>query len=301
VQAVDVLETPRLVLEPWDVRHRRSFQAICRDPEVMRFIGPGATWEQRQADEVFDRELRRWHEHGFGWRSAIDRVSAEWLGFIGLNHRTPGAVEMAPDEVEIGWWLVRSAWGRGLASEAAAQVGDEGFERVGLDRIIARLQPANVASARVAEKIGMVLDRETTGRHGEQVLIYALTRDDWLTKRLFDRCGQITGAATGESMFGSGPAIWVGKREVAHVEAVGLVDVRLTKAVIRERRSELAADPRVSHRARASDWLEVRVTTPDDVDFAAELVKQAVAANLPTAKPGSPPSGSELESRRRFH
>lgn len=53
---------------------------------------------------------------------------------------------------------------------------DEAFERVGLERVVARLQPANVASARVALSLGMRLEHETTGRHGEAVHIYALAR-----------------------------------------------------------------------------------------------------------------------------
>ena len=77
-------------------------------------------------------------------------------------------------EVEIGWWIVRDEWGRGYASEAAKAIAQEGFERVNLPRIVARLQPSNEGSARVAEKIGMSFERETTGRHGEALHAYRL-------------------------------------------------------------------------------------------------------------------------------
>ncbi len=66
--------------------------------------------------------------------------------------------------------------GQGLATEDAAALRDEGFGRVGLPRIIARLQVPNVASARVAETIGMRLEREACGRHREPLRIYELTR-----------------------------------------------------------------------------------------------------------------------------
>ena len=79
-------------------------------------------------------------------------------------------------QVEIGWWLVRAAWGLGYASEAAGLVLDEGFHRLGLDRIIARVQPANVASSRVAQRIGLAFDCEATGRHGERLHIYSLDK-----------------------------------------------------------------------------------------------------------------------------
>jgi RimJ/RimL family protein N-acetyltransferase len=173
---MEVLETDRLVLEPWDQRHRAQFQRICRDPQVMRFIGPGRTWSSAEADEVFDLALAHWHEHGFGWRSILERAGGEWLGFIGLNHPRPGAIEMAPDEVEFGWWLVRRAWGRGIATEGATAVRDEAFGPLGLDRILARVQPPNAASTRVVQKLGMEFQRDAVGRHGEAIRIYVLER-----------------------------------------------------------------------------------------------------------------------------
>jgi RimJ/RimL family protein N-acetyltransferase len=172
----ETLETERLLLEQWDERHRPAWREICRDREVMRFIGTGEPWERAKADEVFDGMLAHWRRHGFGWRSALDRITGEWLGFAGLNFVGPGVEGVGADEVEIGWWLVRAAWGRGYASEGAGAARDEAFDRVGLERIVARIQPANRASSRVAEKIGMRLEHSATGRSGEQLLVYALER-----------------------------------------------------------------------------------------------------------------------------
>jgi hypothetical protein len=116
-----------------------------------------------------------------------------------------------------------------------------------------------------------------------------------------DRCTGLDHVALGEGAFGPGPAVWVGKREIADFDDEFTLDVRLTKSVIRARRSELAADGRINLRARGSDWLEVGVRSDADVDLALVLVRDAVTANLPTAPPGAPPTGAELERRRRFH
>ncbi len=116
-----------------------------------------------------------------------------------------------------------------------------------------------------------------------------------------ERCASLDGAALGEGAFSAGPAIWVGKREVAHFDRDGTLDVRITRKVIRERREEFKSDPRISLRGSGSDWLEVRVDSPDDADFALDLVALAVAENLPTAEPGLPPTGADLARRRRFH
>ena len=57
--------------------------------------------------------------------------------------------------VEIGWRLARHAWGRGLATEASRAALDWGLEVAGLPAVIAIAAPANLASQRVMEKIGM--------------------------------------------------------------------------------------------------------------------------------------------------
>lgn len=111
----------------------------------------------------------------------------------------------------------------------------------------------------------------------------------------------LAGTAVGEGAFSPGPALWVGTREVAHFDADGSLDVRLTKGVIRRRRAELDADERITLRGAGSDWIEVRVGSDADAQRARELVRDAVAANLPTAAPGAPPTGAALARRRRFH
>ena len=70
--------TARLVLEPWEEGRREDFARATSVPEVVRYIGSGVTWSRGRADEVFDRNLRHWEEHGFGWRSAVERE--DWAG-----------------------------------------------------------------------------------------------------------------------------------------------------------------------------------------------------------------------------
>ena len=174
-----VIETDRLLLEPWDESRIRDFAELARDPQVMRYIGLGEVWSRDASDERFRHQLDHWRAHGFGWRSAVEKATRAWLGFVGLNYVPPEATEVPPGEVEIGWWLTPAVWGRGLATEGALALRDEAFERVGLERIIGRYQPENVASGRIMEKIGMVFERDAIGRHGETVRIYALTDSGW--------------------------------------------------------------------------------------------------------------------------
>lgn len=177
---MDSIETARLSLHPWSEVDRNRFAALATDPRVVRYVGDGSTWDRKRADQVFERQLRHWRDHGFGWRAATDKNTSRWIGFIGLNHVGPEATEITGDEVEIGWWLEPSYWRKGLATEGAIALRDEGFGRVGLTRIIGRYQPANVASGRIMETLGMSFERDAVGRHGDTVRIFVLSRERWL-------------------------------------------------------------------------------------------------------------------------
>jgi len=70
-------------------------------------------------------------------------------------------------------------------------------------------------------------------------------------------------------------ALWLGTREIAHCHN-GQVDVRLTRAVVRELRDELRADARIDLRGPGYDWILVRVRNRADVERAIELLRHAI-------------------------
>lgn len=167
-----VLETDRLVLEPWSARYTGLLLRLSSLEPVVRHVGDGRPWPPRQAREVSEFEAAHWRAHGFGWRAAIERETGGAVGFIALNLLGEGTAGLDPDEHEIGWWLDPGAWGRGLAREGAAALRDEAFERVGAASVVARIQPENAASVRVAEAIGMSFEFETAGGCGERIAVY---------------------------------------------------------------------------------------------------------------------------------
>jgi RimJ/RimL family protein N-acetyltransferase len=82
---MDVLETERLLLEPWSEARRADFATLAADPRVMRYIGEGSTWTRARTDEVFGRQLDHWEQHAFEWRAATLKATRAWVGFVGLN------------------------------------------------------------------------------------------------------------------------------------------------------------------------------------------------------------------------
>ncbi len=118
-----------------------------------------------------ERNMARYEDVGFGRCAVILRESGELIGDCGL---IPTTVE-GTDEVELGWIVAAAYQGRGIATEAAAAWRDYAFETVGLKRIVSMISERNVASRRVAEKLGFTVERPAIWE-GSQMLMYSRRR-----------------------------------------------------------------------------------------------------------------------------
>jgi RimJ/RimL family protein N-acetyltransferase len=172
------LETPRLRLDPWTEAHTELLVRLSSIPEVMRFIGPGVPWSPTHAQEAAAAKRQHWIEHGFGWRPATEKGTAELVGLMALNFVGTGTTGLDATEYEIGWWLAPQAWGRGLAREGALAMRDEAFDALSATSVVARIQPANGPSIAVAQAAGLRHVFNTVGEAGEPVVIYRLAAVD---------------------------------------------------------------------------------------------------------------------------
>ncbi|SEG80098.1 Protein N-acetyltransferase, RimJ/RimL family [Thermomonospora echinospora] len=172
------LTTVRLILEPWRERHGSELVRLSADERVMRHIGTGV-WTRGYATRRHVRALRHWAEHGFGWRAVHARADRSFLGLVSLIRLDAPIEGIAEPALEIGWWVDPRAWGQGIATEAAAAMLDEAFGRIGAETVVARLQAANLGSARVTAKLGLRPFAETTDPDGRLMLMCAITRDEY--------------------------------------------------------------------------------------------------------------------------
>jgi RimJ/RimL family protein N-acetyltransferase len=165
-------ETERLLLRPRSMNDFESCLAMDRDPRVTQFI-PGP-WNDPERHERFLRErIQQTHGAGLGYWSIFPKDAPDrFAGWILLIPR--GGIG---PEIEIGWRLNRSSWGRGYATEAARPIAEHAFETVGLTRIVADIHARNTASSRVAEKIGMTVVGEGVLK-GVPCTFYAITAED---------------------------------------------------------------------------------------------------------------------------
>jgi len=164
-----LLETERLRLRAYRPEDIDDLHAMFSDPEHMRFYP--ATFDPEETRTWVDRQLAGYQERGFALWIVEDRGTG---GFVGTAGPALLLVDGA-DEVEIGWHTRRDLWGQGIAVEAGAAARDWAFANLDVDHVISLVQPENRPSCRVAEKIGMYVDREVDYK-GVRHFVYRFDR-----------------------------------------------------------------------------------------------------------------------------
>lgn len=160
-----VFTTERLVVRRLRPDDLDDFAEICGDPEIARYMGDGQPLSREQTETWIDVSLNNYAERGWGCFGVTTRENDRLVGFCGFA-RPPER----PGIVELIYALVPELWGLGYATEVAGAMLTFGFEQCGLARIEATVDPPNLASKRVLEKIGMVHER--TGHDGDAPIDY---------------------------------------------------------------------------------------------------------------------------------
>jgi len=170
------LETERLILRWFRETDLADLFKMTSDPEVMRFLGDG-----RPCDEMFTwRQMAtymgHWYYRGFGVWAVEDKSSGRVVGRIGFMDPFgwPG--------FELGWTLARDCWGKGYATEGARRALEYAFTEMDRDHVISLIAPDNVASIKVAERLGEKVEGNTNIMDRD-VFIYGIDRKDWLKAR----------------------------------------------------------------------------------------------------------------------
>ena len=173
-----MIETDRLRLRKPGLDDADGLAVAYADPEVMRYIGAGETFDVEGTRAWLEKALRRWDADGFGHFVAERREDGRVLGRAGFlvwdpDAWQPGTLAELGDRgaVELGWLFAREHWGNGYATEAALALRDHGFRALGFTRLISLILRGNERSERVAERIGSRYIRD-------------VSRGDW-TARLF--------------------------------------------------------------------------------------------------------------------
>ncbi len=150
------LETKRLLLRPWEAGDAESLFEYAKSPDV----GPIAGWPPHRSVE----ESRDVIRNVFSGREAYAiclKTDGKAIGAIELKLNGHTDMTARDDECELGYWLGKPFWGRGIVPEAARELLRHAFEDLGLARVWCGYYDGNERSRRVQEKLGFRYQRTT--------------------------------------------------------------------------------------------------------------------------------------------
>lgn len=165
------IETPRMILRPFQAADAPVLYTWVSDPEVMRFM-PTATGRDHSLEQTSARVARYMsyqERYGFSRWLIFDRESGEAIGDAGL------LMMNGTDEIELGYRFAKPWWGQGRATEVAAAWLDYAFNTLNIPAIIAFAEPENRASIHVMEKLGMQFLR-MDAISGKMEVVYGIQR-----------------------------------------------------------------------------------------------------------------------------
>lgn len=169
-----VLETPRLLLRVPRLADLDRMADMMRDEETARYIG--GTMARSMVWRSLMSMIGAWHETGVAMFSVLRKDTGQWIGRIG-----PWCPDGWPGN-EVGWSLHRDAWGHGYALEAAEACMHYAFDVLGWDEVIHTIDPANLPSRTLAERLGSRLRGPTQlpAPHDQvRVDLWGQTRAEW--------------------------------------------------------------------------------------------------------------------------
>lgn len=165
-----------MILRDWRDVDARALEPVCGEWDVCAFTSVPWSYSETAALEWVDRQRGK-RAAGSVLALAIQgRDEERALGNVNLAGLDDGG-----REAEIGYWLAPDARGRGLAIAAVSLLAKWGFDRLGLERIEFAILPENLASQRVAERVGAVPEgirersHQAEGRHWGMT-IWSLSR-----------------------------------------------------------------------------------------------------------------------------
>jgi len=178
------LETSRMIWRRFTPEDVDNVWELDSDPAVMRHLNGGQPTPYNVIrDTAIPRFLAYHREHaGLGYWAAEEKETRAFVGRFFLTIDRPD-----PTALEIGYRLKQSVWGKGYATEGVRALVRKAFVESGAPRVTAYTTRENRASWRVMEKAGLSLVRsfvaERPGRwhHGKEVVVYALTKQEWET------------------------------------------------------------------------------------------------------------------------
>ncbi|WP_175354226.1 MULTISPECIES: GNAT family N-acetyltransferase [unclassified Bacillus (in: firmicutes)] len=158
----------RLLLRPYNNHDLDFLESLLTNPNIVRYIGNGQIRDQEGIQKFLNWIIDTYAINpNYGLKLILEKESNNRIGHAGL---VPQLID-GKKEIEIGYWISQEYWGRGFATEAARGVMEYGKNKLKLEKMIALIQKDNTASQKVAQKIGMRIEKELL-LNGKDVFVY---------------------------------------------------------------------------------------------------------------------------------
>lgn len=151
--------TERLLFRTAKMDDRSWWMAYHNDPQAIRFM-PFSVGSESDCTAFIQRILERQATDGSGLNAIMERSTGAPVGMIGLLTQ----VVDGTDELEIGYHLLPSAWGKGYATEAATACKEFARQHQLVPSVISLIDQGNHASQAVAKRNGMTYEKDTVHR-----------------------------------------------------------------------------------------------------------------------------------------
>ncbi|NKB35996.1 MAG: GNAT family N-acetyltransferase [Gammaproteobacteria bacterium] len=182
------LQSERTILSPLVPGDVDLALEMFTDPEVVRYIDDGVMSEN-DIHEQMSSWIKRGSDGCIGVWCISDHKTGEKYGSCALlpmpideddTNWDLVVPDMMPDaDIEVGYFLKKSAWGKGLATEACSRLIRFAFEEASLTHVLATIDDDNHGSRNVLEKVGFVYQGRRRA-YAEDSPIFQIDRDRWL-------------------------------------------------------------------------------------------------------------------------
>jgi RimJ/RimL family protein N-acetyltransferase len=169
MKGIVYLETERTIMRKLTTEDAIDFYALNLDEEVLKYTGD-KPFVNIQASIDFLTNYDQYEKYGVGRLAVIDKETSKFIGWCGLKY------SQSTNEYDIGFRFYRNYWNKGYATETSKKCIENGFTKLGIEKIVGRAMKMNIGSVKVLEKIGMTF-KENFDFEGLEGVIYELTNN----------------------------------------------------------------------------------------------------------------------------
>jgi len=166
-----IFETPRLFFRRFTEEDASLIYKLNSDAEIVKYVHEPVLENENQAEEILINNILPQYKLNLGRWAVHTKADYEFIGWCGLKYIKETEI------YDLGYRLLRTAWGKGYATEAAQYTLIYGLRDLKITLITGMAHFENIASIKVLEKIGMKCSREEI-IEGQPVKVYTLSLPD---------------------------------------------------------------------------------------------------------------------------